>query len=234
MNIIAKDTKIESTLAKYLEFRIFELFKNRLYDIILPYAREESKEDLYKHIFLCPPQLSKTRNFQLHGVLSPFVCMWRTSPLEFPKDFYARSVLGRTFEYTKKDGSPGAEEGFLYDLKFDIELFSSSYYRTFRDRVNQDILDMDRLRYFYIDIKELLHDCEGMNTRIELMLTGIQATDNLDAKGNRSFDLNMKYTVRVTIPYCRGSEYPNAIEVYLNENRIFFKEVEEVDQSSEG
>ena len=93
---------IEGILAKYLEFRIFELFKNRMIGLIKPHCRENSKEDLYQHLFLCPSQLSKTRNFQLHGVLSPFVCLWRTSGLEWNKTLYGRSVLNTAL---KKDFS---------------------------------------------------------------------------------------------------------------------------------
>ena len=229
------NSTIESTLAKYLEFRIFELFKNQMIKTISPHCREGSKEDIYKHLFLCPSQLSKKRNFQLHGVLSPFVCLWRTSALNWNTDngLYGRSVLNRTFLYTDKDGKPRAEEGFQYDVSFDIELFSSSYYRTFRDRVNQDLLDMDRLRYFDIDVKELLTDCNKLTTRAEVLLTGIRPTDNVqDNQNNRSFDLNASYTVKITVPYCRNFDYINRIEIYLNENLIYEHSAEEVPEES--
>jgi hypothetical protein len=225
------NSTIESTLAKYLEFRIFELFKNQMIKTISPHCREGSKEDIYKHLFLCPSELSKKRNFQLHGVLSPFVCLWRTSALNWNTDngLYGRSVLNRTFLYTDKDGKPRAEEGFQYDVTFDIELFSSSYYRTFRDRVNQDLLDMDRLRYFDIAVKELLTDCSKLTTRAEVLLTGIRPTDNVqDNQNNRSFDLNASYTVKITVPYCRNFDYINRIEIYLNENLIYEHSAEEV------
>lgn len=217
-----KNSTIESTLARYLEFRIFEIFRNRLIKEIVPHCRENSKEDIYKHLFLCPSQLSKKRNFQLHGVLSPFVCMWRTSLINWNKPFYGRSVLPRDFSYTDKDGQPRMERGFLYDLQFDIELFSSSYYKTFRDRVNQDLIDLDRLRYFYIDIKELLKDSVDITTRIELMLNDIKPTDNVSEDNqNRSFDLNASYTVKVTLPYCHSDDYLTGITLYLNDNIIY-------------
>lgn len=217
---------IESTLAKYLEFRVFELFRNRLTNIIAPHCREDSKEDLYKHLFLCPAQLSKKRNFQLHGVLSPFVCLWRTSLLEWNEDqeFYARSVLPRDFTYTDTKGEIHNERGYLYDVQFDIEIFSSSYYRDFRDKVNQDLIDFDRLRYFDIDIKEMLKDCPQLNTRAEVMLNGLKPSDNADSENNRSFDLSAQYTIKMTIPYCHGFEYLEGIEVYLNDNKIYSRE----------
>jgi len=216
-----KNSQVESTLAKYLEFRIFELFKNQLIETIKPHCRENSKEDIYKHLFLCPSQLSKKRNFQLRGVLSPFICLWRTSLLEYNTDdgLYGRSVLRRHFEYDDKDGNPKAEDGFLYDLKFDIELFSSSYYKTFRDRVNQDLLDFDRLRYFDIDIKELLKDCPELKTRAEVKLNGMKASDNVSEDSqNRSFDLNATYTVKITVPYCKTTDYITGINLYINDN----------------
>ncbi len=221
------NSKIESTLAKYLEFRVFEMFKNRLVPVIRPHCREGSVEDVYKHLFLCPANLSKKRNFQLQGVLSPFVCLWRTSLINWNKEFYGRSVLNREFYYTDKDGKQRCERGFMYDVEIEFELFSSSYYKSFRDRINQNILDMDRLRYFDIQVKELLTDCNCMKTRAEFMLEGLQATDNIgDNQENRSFDLNAKYKVKMTVPYCRSFDYVDRVEIYLNENKIYEKQYE--------
>ena len=223
------NSAIESTLPKYLEFKVFELFRNRFLDIIKPHCRENSKEDIYKHLFICPSQMSKKHNFKLTGVLSPFVCMWRTSPLAYDTDdgLYGRSILARHFIYNDKDGKEHNERGFLYDLQFDIELFASGYYRTFRDRVNQDIIDMDRLRYFSIDVKELLKDCTECKTVAELMLTNMQATDNADDSGNnRSFDLNLQYTVKITVPYCHTFNPAEGIRIYLNDNIIYERDGE--------
>ena len=227
MNVLDNPT-IESTLAKYLEFRVFELFKNTLIPSIAPHCRNGIKEDVYQHLFLCPSQLSKKRNFQLKGVLSPFVCLWRTSALKWTDDFYGRSVLNRTFTYQDKDGNILAEEGFLYDITFTMELFSSSYYRTFRDRINQDLLDFDRLRYFDIDVKELLKDCACMKTKIEVKLDDMKTSDNIDEKNNRSFDMNAIYTIKMTVPYARSFDYLNAIKVYLNDNLIYERSAEDV------
>lgn len=203
------------------------MFKNRLVSVIKPHCREGSVEDVYKHLFLCPANLSKKRNFQLQGVLSPFVCLWRTSLINWNKDFYGRSVLNREFHYTDKDGKQRCERGFMYDVEIEFELFSSSYYKSFRDRINQNILDMDRLRYFDIQVKELLTDCDCMKTRAEFMLEGLQATDNIgDNQENRSFDLNAKYKVKMTVPYCRSFDYVDKIEVYLNENKIYERQYE--------
>ena len=221
------NSKVESTLAKYLEFRIFELFRTKFLNEIKPHCREGSKEDLYQHLFLCPANLSKKRNFQLHGVLSPFVCLWRTSPITWNKDFYGRSVLGRQFVYMGKDSEVKAETGFMYDLEFDMELFSSSYYRSFRDRINMDIIDMDRLRYFDIDVKELLKDCAQMSTRAEVMFTGIKQEDNAEDEQNRSFDLSTTYKIKMTVPYCHSLEYIENIELYLNDNLIYERKVDE-------
>lgn len=219
------NNKIESTLAKYLEFRIFELFRNRMVDIIRPHCRQNSVEDIYQHMFLCPANLSKNRNFQLQGVLSPFVCLWRTSPIKWNKDFYGRSVLPRSFVYLDKEGKEQWEMGFMYDLEIDFELFSSSYYKSFRDRVNQNLIDMDRLRYFDIQVAELFTNCASSTTRAEVMLEDLQATDTIqDGQNNRAFDLNAKYKVKITVPYCRSFDYIDRIVIYLGENKIYEKE----------
>lgn len=219
------NNKIESTLAKYLEFRIFELFRNRMVNIIRPHCRQNSVEDIYQHMFLCPANLSKNRNFQLQGVLSPFVCLWRTSPIKWNKDFYGRSVLPRSFVYLDKEGKEQWEMGFMYDLEIDFELFSSSYYKSFRDRVNQNLIDMDRLRYFDIQVAELFTNCASSTTRAEVMLEDLQATDTIqDGQNNRAFDLNAKYKVKITVPYCRSFDYIDRIVIYLGENKIYEKD----------
>ena len=227
------NNKVESTLAKYLEFRVFEMFKNRMVPVIKPHCRQDSVEDVYQHMFLCPANLSKKRNFQLHGVLSPFVCLWRTSLLNWNKKQYGRSVLNREFYYTDKNGQTRCERGFMYDVEIDFELFSSSYYKSFRDRVNQNLLDMDRLRYFDVNVPELLTDCECMKTRAEFMLEGMTPTDTVqDGQNNRSFDLNAKYKIKMTVPYCRSFDYIERVEIYLNENKIYEREVEPIETSS--
>lgn len=225
---------IESTLPKYLEFRIFEIFYNKCINIIQPHCREGAKEDIYKHIFLCPANDSKLRNFQLHGVLSPFVCLWRTSPVRWNTKMYGRSVLPRHFKYIDKNGNAASETGFLYDLEFDMEVFSSSYYRSFRDQVNIDLIDLDRLRYIDIDVKELLKDCSELTTRVELMLKGMTQSDNgVDNSKNRSFDMNATYTVKMTVPYCHSFGYIENLEVYLNEHLIYVKDSEAVTEEAE-
>lgn len=214
-----KNSTVESTLPKYLEFKVFEIFRNRLVKIIEPHCRENSREDVYRHIFLCPADISQKRNFQLKGVLSPYVCLWRTSPVKWNDDFYGRSVLPRDFLYKDTEGNERCERGYLYDLEFDMVLFSSSYYKTFRDRVNQDLIDLDRLRYFEIEVKELLRDCAHWCSKVELKLENFGVTDKPDE--NRSFDLTATYKVKLTVPYCHGFEYVDAVKIYLNENLIF-------------
>ena len=226
---------IESTLPKYLEFKVFEVFKNQFLKEIIPHCRKDSKEDIYQHLFLCPATLSKTRNFQLKGVLSPFVCLWRTSPINWNDKFYGRSVLPRSFEYYNKYGKYTGEFGYLYDVQFTMDLFSSSYYKSFRDRVNIDIIDMDRIRYFDINVKELLKDCTEFNSRAEIMLKGSTQQDNVDLTGtnNRSFDMTCSYEIKMTVPYCHSADYITGIELYLNEKLIYYKEAEPVTSSQQ-
>lgn len=214
------DNVVEGVLAKYIEFKTFEFFRDKLYSTVSPYAKADSKNDLYKHLFLCPTEIAKERNFKLHGVLSPFVCLWRTSSLQFEPKFYGRSVLPRCFTYYDKDDKLQAVPGFLYDVKCTFNLFSSSYYKNFRDAVNQDILDLDRIRYFDYDIKELFSNCSNCTTRAELKLDGLTQQENLNGN-QRSFDLSCAYSLWITIPYNRNEAYPDSLNLYLNNNLIY-------------
>lgn len=226
---------IEGTLAKYIEFRVFELFRNRLVSSIEPHCREGAKEDIYRHLFLCPATLGKQRNFQLHGVVSPFVCLWRTSALAWNPEFYARSVLYRDFIYEDTEGNTRSERGFLYDFSIKFTLFSSSYYKDFRDRVNIDLIDMDRLRYFDFEVKELLADCKSWKTRAEVKLETFNYEDKYtQSNGDRSFDLSANYEVKITVPYCRSFGYLDAIKVYINSNLVYERDAEAVDVEETG
>lgn len=212
---------VEGTLAKYIEFKTFELIRDRLYDTIAPYAKADSKQDLYKHLFLCPSDTSKQRNFQLQGVLSPFVCIWRTSAVRYndTEGFYSRSTLPRSFEYNDVNDELQCIRGFLYDLTMTFDIFSSSYYKDFRDRVNQDLVDLDRLRYFTFDIKELFPNCSNFTTKAEFKLEGLETTDDVDVK--RAFDLVGRYTLSISVPYTRTYDYIENINLYLNNNLIY-------------
>lgn len=223
---------VESTLGKYLEFKVFALFRDRLTNIIKEYSKEGSKIDLYNHLFLCPSNLSQKRNFQIHGVLSPYVCLWRTSLFEWNKMFYGRSVLPRVFRYLDQDNNETSCSGFLYDIQCTFELSSSSYYKDFRDRVNQDLLDFDRLRYFDIDVSELLPNCKECITRCELILEGLAPSDKLE-KEPRSFNLNAKYTMRITIPYTNSKLLIERMNLYLENNLIYSKDYTETEKGSE-
>ena len=64
-----------------------------------------------------------------------------------------------------------------------------------------------------------------MKTRAEFMLEDMRPTDNVgEDQNNRSFDLNAKYKVKMTVPYCRGFDYVDKVELYLNENKIYEKQ----------
>lgn len=114
-------------------------------------------------------------------------------------------------------------KGFLYDLSCTFELFSASYYKDFRDRVNQDLLDFDRLRYFDIDVSELLPDCKECITRCELENVGFASTDKVD-KEPRTFNLSAKYKLNITIPYTHDGKFFERLNLYVNDNKIFSKD----------
>jgi len=200
---------IGGNLSTYVTFKLFQLFKDRLLPLVNEYRRDDKTTDIYKHIFLAPESFSKKRAFQVRGVSSPFVCLWAASPLSYNKAFYSRSVLPIDFEYTdclkcdpctKDKDCPGLkmDRGFLYDYEQKFELSSSSFFADFRASIMQDLLGMDRIRYFDINVDELL---PGYSCKIELLLENLVQNETVDqVGGNRSFDLGAKYNLKITLP----------------------------------
>jgi len=207
----------------YIMFKIFDIFRSRMLPIVNGYRRDEKDSDIYKHVFLAPESYSKKRAFQVKGALSPFVCLWASSPLSYVKEFYSRSVLPQDFLYTV-DGKDRIDRGFLYDYEKSFELSSSSYFADFRGSVMQDILDLDRIRYFDVNVDELL---PGYSCKVELMLNNMVQTENVDQVGsNRSFDLGAKYQLKITLPVLSKPElYIDKIKLYLNSELIWLREV---------
>jgi hypothetical protein len=210
----------------YVEFKIFELFRDRMLPIINQYRKDEKENDLYRHLFLAPENYSKKRVFQVRGVLSPYCCLWATSPLKFNKDFYSRSVLPRDFVSKDSEGQQRYERGYLYDYEKSFEFSAGSFFKDFIGQVNQDLLDFDRLRYFKINVDELL---PGFSSVCELMLSDISSSEVVDqVSDNRSFTLGAKYDLKITLPIISKSSYISKIRLYLNSHRIYEREVSEI------
>jgi hypothetical protein len=218
------------SIGTYVEFKIFELFRDRMLPIVNQYRKEEKDSELYQHLFLAPENYSKKRVFQVRGVLSPYCCLWATSPLKFNKDFYSRSVLPRYFTFFDEDGKDRRVSGFLYDYEKNFEFSAGSFFKDFIGQVNQDLLDFDRLRYFKINVDELL---PGFSCVCELMLADISSSEVVDqVSDNRSFTLGAKYVLKITLPIISKTTFINRIRVYLNEHKIYEREVMEVSAAS--
>jgi hypothetical protein len=227
------------SLDTFVTLKVFDLFRTRLVPIVNAYRKDDVKTELYKHIFLAPESYSKKRAFQVKGVSSPFVCLWASSPLSYSKAFYARSVMPIDFEYleeclhcdtcTKDTRCKGLTlaRGFLYDYEKTFELSSSSYFANFRGAVMQDLLDLDRVRYFDINVDELL---PGYSCKIELLLENMAQSEQVDQTvDNRSFNLGAKYTLRVTLPVLSKSElYIQKVNMFIHSYSDWLRESQEV------
>jgi hypothetical protein len=222
-----QDSGIPSvSISTYVEFKVFELFRDRMLPIINLYRKDEKESELYRHLFLAPENYSKKRVFQVRGVLSPYCCLWATSPLKFNKEFYSRSVLPRDFIYTDFDGKERYESGFLYDYEKSFEFSAGSFFKDFVGQVNQDLLDFDRLRYFKINVDELM---PGFSCVCELMLVDISSSEVVDQiSDNRSFTLGAKYELKITLPILSKSSFVSKVRVYLEGHKIYEREVTEV------
>jgi hypothetical protein len=107
--------------------------------------------------------------------------------------------------------------GFVQDYKFNFEIYSSSFFQDFRDKLNFTLLELDRLRCVPISLFELV---PGFETSIELELTGIKLKDN-DAtdKTSRSFDLVASYTASLTVATQYTDDAFLAVNLYLNDQK---------------
>jgi hypothetical protein len=214
------------SIDSYVVFKVFELFRDRLLPIVNQYRKDEKETDLYRHLFLAPESYSKKRVFQVRGVLSPYCCLWSTSPLKFNKDFYARSVLPRDFEYVDSENLKRHEGGFLYDYEKTFEFSAGSFFKDFIGQVNHDLLEFDRLRYFKVNVDELLR---GFSCVCELTLSDISSSESVDqVSENRLFNLGAKYGLKITLPIMARSSYIEKVQLFLNGGKIYEREVVEV------
>jgi hypothetical protein len=214
------------SIDSYVVFKIFELFRDRLLPTVNQYRKDEKESDLYRHLFLAPESYSKKRVFQVRGVLSPYCCLWSTSPLKFNKDFYSRSVLPRDFTWVDVEGRERHESGFLYDYEKTFEFSAGSFFKDFIGQVNHDLLEFDRLRYFKVNVDELLF---GFSCVCELMLSDISSSESLDqVSENRSFNLGAKYNLKITLPLLSKSFYIEKVRLFLNGSKIYERDVVEV------
>lgn len=216
---------------RYFDYKVFELFRDRLVPIINRHLKDEADADIYKHIFIAPEALGRRRSFSLKGVASPFVCFWPLSAFDWNKTYYGRSVLKRDFSY-ELDGETGYCEGFLYDVTKQYCVYASSYFSSFVQEINRDLLDIDRLRYFGVGCGELL---PGFSTRVELMPSQRSMKESLDEKGgSRSFSLAATYDVSVTFPVISKQEFIDRIVIYLNGQKLYESTVEQIGAGSGG
>jgi hypothetical protein len=214
------------SVSTYVEFKVFELFRDRMLPIVNQYRKKEKGDEVYRHLFLAPENYSKKRVFQVRGVLSPYCCLWATSPLKYNKDFYARSVLPRDFVFINAEGKEQYEGGFLCDYEKTFEFSAGSFFKNFIGQVNQDLLDLDRLRYFEVNVDELL---PGFHCVCELMLLDMSSSESVDqASDNRSFTLGAKYSLKITLPILSKSFFIDKVRLYLEGHKIYEREVVEV------
>lgn len=166
---------------RYFDYKFFEFIRDRVFNIVNTYRKDEKTDDIYKHLFIAPDATARRKSFQLQGVIYPYLSLWANTQFDWTDQWsYSRSVLRRDFSY--KD--PETQEtkycnGFLYDLHKEYAIYGASYFQTFIQSVSQDLLDLDRLRYFDIDCSELL---PGFKTRVELKPMNRSFNSTLDEK----------------------------------------------------
>ena len=209
---------------RYFDYKLFEFFRDRMFNIVNLYRKDEKNEDIYKHLFLSPDTLARKRAFQFQGVIYPYLALWANNQFDWTSGFYSRSSLRRDFSYINPEtGNLEYCNGFLYDLHKEYVIYGASYFQTFIQSVSQDLLDLDRLRYFDIDCSELL---PGFKTRVELKPVNRSFNSALDEKkSERCFTGAFLYDFSVTFPVINKDSFINQVEIYLNEHKIYESEV---------
>lgn len=210
---------------RYFDYKVYSLIRDRTFNIINAYRKDEKEQDIYKHIFLAPDAIARKRAFQLQGVIYPYIALWANSQFDWTDQWsYSRSCLRRDFSYE----NPVTKEvnycnGFLYDMTKEYVIYSSSYFQTFIQSVAEDLTDFDRLRYFDIDCSELL---PGFVSHIEFKPKGRNFTSSVDEKkSERNFTGAYLYDMSVTFPVIDKDKFLDKVEIYLNDNKIFESEV---------
>jgi len=203
---------VASGLINYLDFKVFSLIRDRFEGVINAHRGSEEHLPIYKHIFMAPTDLARQRSFRISGVATPYVCVWPSSVAKWSDDFwYGKSVL--PVDFAAGDEFRGS--GYLYHLKRDYNFSAGSYFRSFVNDVNFNLLEVDRLRYFGVDVSEI---CEGYVTQLEFQLGGMNMTDVTDeGSSQRLFQLTATYAVDVSLPVVGKTVVWEGLRIWLED-----------------
>lgn len=221
-------------LGQYFLFKVFGFFRDRSWDFIKSYMPLVSKDpsnpfeptvkEELRHIFLAPESLARQKSFQVQGVASPFICLWRTSALTWDTEFgdgrYGHSVLPRDISYIDPEtNKEKVVRAFSQGYTFDLQLYAQSYFQDFVDKFNFNLLELDRLRCFKLDFSELI---PGETSQVELLLKGIDISDTpVTATEGRSFNLKASYRVHFHSFTAFTDDALIRINLYLNGEKIW-------------
>ena len=210
------------SLDTYITIKFFDLLRSRLWPIVQTYRKDEyQREPIWRSLFMSPEKVSKSRSFMLKGVVSPFVCLWPSGGVQWQLPHYARSSVIRPLRFVPTGSETGeavVEQGLILSLSKTFELTASSYYKDFIGSVNQDLLELDRLRGVYVNVDEL--GIRGFKCMFELNVEGVTTGETLD-DNERSFHLGAKYKVRCTVPWLNKTRYLSGLRLWMNGWKVF-------------
>lgn len=213
---------MQGSYTEYILFKTFGVFRDYLIPLINQYNNRQETNEIWKHFFLSPQQIARYRAHTIKGEL-PFICMWPMSGLEYAQTgmgSYGRGVLNRT-EYTDCCSVPPKPIVVrLMDYQRKYSIYAGSHYHDFIDRVNDNLLDLDMVRYVPISLNELL--C-GYQTTAEFKLDSISIQDSPDERvESRVFGLIANYTVSMTVPRLNQDPFTfDAMNLFFRDERIF-------------
>ena len=210
------------SLDTYVTLKFFSILRDRLWRIVQTYRKDEyQRQPVWRSVFLSPEKVSKSRSFILKGVVSPFVCLWPSGGVQWQLPHYARSSVIRPLRFVPTGSETGGEvveQGLILSLSKTFELTAFSYYKDFIGSINQDLLELDRLRGVYVNVDEL--GVKGFKCMFELNVEGVTTGETLE-DSERSFHLGAKYKVRCTLPWLSKTRYLSGLRLWMNEWKIF-------------
>ena len=212
---------VNSLYDRYFDYKIFELFRDKLLTTINKFRKEEEITSIYSHLFMAPQELAGRKAFQLKGVALPFVCFWPLSYFDWIPEKYGQSVLSRDFSYLDENNERRGATGFLYHVQKEVAIYASSYFTDFTQQVSMDLMDFDRLRYFDIDCSQILPQC---STRVELLKKTMNVESKLDEiSATRQFSLGAVFNLSLSFPVLNKDRFFDKVEIYINDNKEYEK-----------
>ena len=82
---------------RYFDYKFFEFIRDRVFNIVNTYRKDEKTDDIYKHLFIAPDATARRKSFQLQGVIYPYLALWANNQFDWTSGLYSHpNIILRT------------------------------------------------------------------------------------------------------------------------------------------